>query len=95
MADTRFPLVKDISAQAPKGRQPQPGALCKAKEAKQGRTNVIKCTRCPAAHLIPPKRNNWPPICDAITPMMAFGQHSMVPPFYANRAQRTAHPHCT
>ena len=40
----------------------------------------------PPTPLIPPKHNNWPPICDATAPMTAFGQHSMVPPFYANRA---------
>ena len=75
---------------APKGQHSLPYVLWKAKEAKHSHTNI--CTRCPPAHswtptlLIPPKHNNWPPVCDAKAPMTAFGQHSMVPPFYTNRA---------
>ena len=33
-----------------------------------------------------PKHNNWPSICDAEAPVTAFGQHSVPPAFYANRA---------
>ena len=36
------------------------------------------------------KHNNWPPICDAKAPTTTFGQHSMVPPFCANRTSVTA-----
>ena len=92
-------------ATALQGQHSLPCVLWKAKEAKHSHTNIFECTRCPAAHsytptlIIPPKHNNWPPICDAKAPMTAFGQHSMAPPFNANRAKvaprartaRTAH----
>jgi hypothetical protein len=78
---------------APEGQHSWPlPFLWKAKEAKHSHTNIVECTRCPAAHsysltlIFPPKANNWPPTCDAKAPMTAFGQHSMVPPFYVNRA---------
>ena len=75
-----------------------------SKGGKHSHTNIFECTRCPAAHsytptlIFPPKHNNWPPSCDAKAPMTAFGQHTMVPPFYANqasvapRAPRARHP---
>ena len=44
------------------------------------------CASWTPTFLIPPKHNNSASICDAKAPMTAFGQHSMVPPFYANRA---------
>ena len=39
-----------------------------------------------ASLLFPPKHNTWRSICDAKAPLTAFGPHSLVPAFDANRA---------
>ena len=75
-------------------------AMCLV-ESKGDKTDIFKSIRHPAAQswtptfLIPPKHNYWPPICDAKASMTAFGQHSMVPPFYANQASVAPHPRTT
>ena len=86
-----FPIVRMESPTSE--RCPLPYVPWKAKEAKHSHNDIFECTRCPVAQsytptlIIPPKHNYWPPICDAKAPMTAFGQHSMAPPFYTNRAK--------
>ena len=48
-------------------------------------TTTVHSTPRPSSPF-PPRHNNWPFICDAQAPMTAFGQHSLVPAFYATRA---------
>ena len=62
----------------PQGGGGSRGGDCRGGGGQGGHTDMLECTRCPATHsytqtlIIPPKHNNWPPICDAKAPVTAF-----------------------